>query len=193
MVVLSPRALPDIRLSIDEYLEADLPEGNRYELVDGVIEMPPAPDMGHENARDGLNGDLYEYRRTHPKSVAKIAQQATVPIPGKASAREPDIAVYAQWPDKPSARGRKAWKEVVPLLVVEVVPPDQSSRDYRDKREDYWLAGIAEYWIVDAQTQRVTVLTRGQQDWNETVVRAGQEARSTVLPGLSIAVDRLFT
>lgn len=192
MVVLSPKALPNIRLSVDEYLEADLPDGNRYELVNGIVEMPPAPDMGHEDARNTLYEELYEYKRANPGAFTKIIQQATVPIPGKASAREPDIAVYAKWPRNPRARGRKAWKEVVPLLVAEVVSPDQASRDYRDKREDYWLAGIGEYWIVDIQAERVTVLTRGKRDWNERVSRAGRTARSTVLPDFSIAIDRLF-
>lgn len=45
-----------------------------------------------------------------------------------------------------------------PLLVVEVVSPNQSSRDYRYKRSEYAARGIAEYWIVDPIQQRVTVL-----------------------------------
>ncbi|QKQ75007.1 Uma2 family endonuclease [Nostoc sp. TCL240-02] len=45
-----------------------------------------------------------------------------------------------------------------PLLVVEGVSPNQSSRDYRYKRSEYAARGIAEYWIVDPIQQRVTVL-----------------------------------
>ena len=45
-----------------------------------------------------------------------------------------------------------------PLLVVEVVSPNQASRDYRYKRTEYAARGIAEYWIVDAIAQKVTVL-----------------------------------
>jgi Uma2 family endonuclease len=36
-----------------------------------------------------------------------------------------------------------------PLLVVEVVSPNQEKRDYRYKRTEYAARGIAEYWIVD--------------------------------------------
>jgi Uma2 family endonuclease len=48
-----------------------------------------------------------------------------------------------------------------PRLVVEVVSPGKTNidRDYRYKRSQYQARGIAEYWIVDPITQRVTVLT----------------------------------
>lgn len=190
MIVLTAKALPDIRLTVDEYLEADLPEGNRYELVNGVVELPPAPDVEHEEPRYTLTHALHEYQRSHPAAFATILPQATVVIPGKDSAREPDISVYRHKGRK--GRGRKAWKEMMPLLVVEVVSPDQAQRDYQDKKEDYWLAGIAEYWIVDPQEEAVTVLTRGKRTWRKSLFHTGQEARSTIPPGFAVPVARLF-
>ncbi len=51
------------------------------------------------------------------------------------------------------------------LLVLEVVSPNQDNRDYRYKRSEYAVRGIAEYWIVDPtqqivdpSEQKVTVL-----------------------------------
>ncbi|MFN7661113.1 MAG: Uma2 family endonuclease, partial [Dolichospermum sp.] len=46
----------------------------------------------------------------------------------------------------------------LPLLVVEVVSPNQENRDYRYKRSEYAARGIIEYWIVDPIGQKVTVL-----------------------------------
>lgn len=46
-----------------------------------------------------------------------------------------------------------------PLLAVEVVSPGQEKRDYRYKRSEYAVRGIAEYWIIDPAAERVTVLT----------------------------------
>ena len=43
-------------------------------------------------------------------------------------------------------------------LVVEVVSPDDPSRDTQDKRLDYAEAGIPEYWIVNPLDETVTVL-----------------------------------
>jgi Uma2 family endonuclease len=45
-----------------------------------------------------------------------------------------------------------------PLLVVEVVSPNQASRDYCYKLSEYAARGIDEYWIVDPILGRVTVL-----------------------------------
>jgi Uma2 family endonuclease len=45
-----------------------------------------------------------------------------------------------------------------PLLVVEVVSPNQEKRDYRYKRSEYAARGIAEYWIVDPIQAQVTIL-----------------------------------
>jgi Uma2 family endonuclease len=43
-------------------------------------------------------------------------------------------------------------------LVIEVVSPDDQARDLVTKRSEYAQAGIPEYWIVDPQTETITVL-----------------------------------
>lgn len=46
-------------------------------------------------------------------------------------------------------------------MVVEVVSPGKANeeRDYRYKRSEYAARGISEYWIVDPQQAKVTILT----------------------------------
>ncbi len=48
-----------------------------------------------------------------------------------------------------------------PMLVVEVVSPGKANedRDYRYKRSEYGARGIADYWMVDPEKQKVSVLT----------------------------------
>ena len=186
MVVLSSKALPDLRFNVDEYLQSDLPEGGRYELVNGEVAMTPTPDGEHDDPIDALQAVLYEYRKTHPEAVGHISQRASVPIPGEETVREPDLAVYCEWAS--AGRGWRVWKEHTPVLVVEVVSPGQASRDYEAKRRDYRLAGIPEYWIIDPQDRCVTVLVLKDGDWMETVFGPGQTIQSTVLPGLVVAV-----
>ena len=190
MVVLSSSILPELRLSVEEYLQADLPEGQHYELVDGAVDMSPTPDIGHDGTVNALYQALYEYGRAHTGAIAYISQRASVPIPAKETVREPDLAVYAKWGDR--VQGWSAWLELVPVLVAEVVSPSQAVRDYRDKRKDYWRAGIREYWIIDPDARSVTVLTRGEKRWDKTVFTPDQEARSQVLPGFAVAVSRLL-
>jgi Uma2 family endonuclease len=189
MVVLSSNILPELRLTVEEYLQADLPEGQRYELVEGIVEMSPTPDMAHADSVDALLEALYEYGRAHPGAFARVTTRASVAIEGKSTVREPDLAVYAEWSTR--ERGWAAWLKVVPILVAEVVSPGQAIRDYRDKRKDYWRAGIREYWIIDPDAKNVSVLTRGEKRWDRTVFALDQEVRSLVLPGFAVAVWRL--
>ena len=66
-----------------------------------------------------------------------------------------------------------------PLLVVEVVSPNQSNRDYRYKRSEYAARGIAEYWVVDPIAQKVPVL-----EWVEGLYEEQVYAGDTMIASL---------
>jgi Uma2 family endonuclease len=189
MVVLSAHILPQLRLSVDEYLQADLPEGQRYELVDGVIEVSPTPDELHDYAIMQLVERLFAYRQSHAGAFAHLSTRSSVLIPNKTTIREPDLSLYqvfqksSQW---------SAWKKDCPFWIAEATSHEQEARDLEEKREDYWMAGIQEYWIVHRQQQRVLVLNRESNDWLEKVYFPNQEAISVRLPGFSLPVSGLF-
>ncbi len=189
VAILSPTALPCIRLTAAEYFSADLPDGQRYELVDGVVQMTPPPDRSHDESVDVLQEHLYAYKRQHPDAFRHLSQRAGLVVPHCETVREPDLALYHQW-ERP-LKGTGAWKEVTPFWVAEVVSPGQEKRDYEDKREDYWLAGVQEYWIIDGLRRSVTVLARRQDNWVETVFTDDQEARSHVLSGFAVPTAQL--
>ena len=190
MVVLTPQALPDIRMTVDEYLAADLPEGYRYELVEGVVQMAPIPGLPHDSVVDRLNYVLTLYRVKRPDLIAHISQRFAVTLLDRQTAREPDFGVYG--PGDLGDKKGKTWKAVTPILVVEVVSVGQEDRDYEEKRRDYWDAGVGEYWIADPVTKLLTVLTRGQSDWVEAKFEQNQSYRPKLLPGLEIKVEELF-
>jgi len=150
---------------VDEYLTADLPEGQRYELVDGAVEMTPIPGGEHDHPVSVLDEAFVVHKRAHPGEIAHISQRASVVIPGKVRVREPDLVLFRVWEYK--GRGHGVWKEFTPFLVVEVVSLGQERRDFVDKREDYWAAGVEEYWIIDPMHGTLTVLARGATEWTE--------------------------
>ena len=49
--------------------------------------------------------------------------------------------------------------ESAPILVVEIVSRDHRDDDYRFKRSEYAVREIPEYWIVDVEAQKISVLT----------------------------------
>lgn len=190
VAILNPDILSDVRMSIDEYLAADLPEGHRYELVKGVVEMSPIPDIPHDRVVNRLNRLLVLYTEQRPDVVGYLSQRFAVAISTRETAREPDFGVY-QLAESPLQPGRR-WCDVVPMLVIEVVSQGQEPRDYVDKRRDYWDAGVGEYWIADPQRKTLTVLTRHRVDWTEQVFAVGESYSPAILPGLEISVDELF-
>jgi len=185
VAVLSTDAIPQIRMNVDEYLTAILPEGFRYELVEGVVEMSPVPELPHDVIIDRLVVILTRYRLKASTRISHLSQRAAVTNPARQTAREPDLAAYA--PAEIDATGKKGWKDMTPLLVVEVVSQGQESRDYVEKRRDYWDAGVGEYWIVDPQLRKMTVLTRAATDWIEQTFDADAVYSPAQFPGLEVS------
>jgi Uma2 family endonuclease len=99
--------------------------------------------------------------------------------------RVPDLMVYSE---ELAIAMQGATRSLIlldmppPLLVVEVVSPNQASRDYRYKRTEYAARGIAEYWIVDAIAQKVTVLEWLEGFYEEKVYEGDQAIASPLFP-----------
>jgi Uma2 family endonuclease len=104
--------------------------------------------------------------------------------------REPDIAFLA--PGNLHLRG-DIWSGAD--LVVEVVSggADDRARDYVVKRREYAEARILEYWIVDPEDERFTVLRLEHDAYVEHgVFERGAIARSAAFPALLASVDAIF-
>ena len=79
-------------------------------------------------------------------------------------------------------------------LVMEVVSDDDRRRDLETKRREYAQAGIPEYWIVDPEQGRITVL---RLDGATYAVHGDfpldAQATSTLLPGFVLDVSAALT
>ncbi|MFQ5501930.1 MAG: Uma2 family endonuclease [Phycisphaerae bacterium] len=190
VAVLSPEILANIRMTVDEYLAADLPEGYRYELVEGVVQVTPVPGILHDAVVEILHDIFSMYKKQRPDIVAHITQRSAVTLLDRQTTREPDFAVYG--PADMADKEGKTWKDVTPVLVVEVVSTDQARRDYEEKRKDYWDAGVGEYWIADPDRKMLTVLVRGSSDWSESRFDTSMIYEPTLFPGLDIPVGEIL-
>jgi Uma2 family endonuclease len=74
-------------------------------------------------------------------------------------------------------------------LVMEVVSAEGRERDLETKRQEYAQAGIPEYWIVDPQLERITVLAlEGAVYTVHGEFPKGTQASSRLLPGFTVDV-----
>ena len=79
-----------------------------------------------------------------------------------------------------------------PLLVVEVVSPNQENRDYRYKRSEYAARGIAEYWIVDPIAQKVTILEWVEGFYDERIYQGETPIASSIFLDLKLTAAQIL-
>jgi Uma2 family endonuclease len=184
------------QLRLEEFEHADGKEGYDYELIDGRLAVSPVPDMPHDEVLKWLRRLLEEYVDQHPEAINLISTAARVFVPGRAkiSAPEPDIAAYKDFPlDLPF--GDRHWRDHSPVLVVEILSPDNVEKDWERNRRFYLeVPSIREYWILDplqdADRPSLTVYRRRGQHWQRPIhVAFGATYTTRLLPGFSLVVD----
>ncbi|MGN6562808.1 MAG: Uma2 family endonuclease [Thermomicrobiales bacterium] len=153
------------------------------EFVDGYIELLPMPTDEHQS----ISGFLYRAFSFHLQPLGGIVLYAPLRIRIRTRKfREPDLLVLRDANDP--RRQNRYWLGAD--LVVEIVSPDTPERDHVEKREDYAVAGVTEYWIVDPRQQTITVLALHEGQYQEHGVFArGAQATSALLAGFAVAVD----
>jgi Uma2 family endonuclease len=179
-----------LRMTLHEFIAADFEEGWLYELSRGVIVVTEVPGVPHALTVDRITEMFSSYRRDHPGVIVLVAagSDCRLRLPGMQSDRHPDRAIYLS----PPPRGRKPWTRWVPEIVIEVVSRRGEDRDYVEKREEYLRAGVTEYWILDPLRNRMLVLQRAGDVWEEVVVTADAVYHPHLLPGLEVRPGELL-
>ena len=172
--------------SEDEYLVLTDHRSRLVEFTDGFLEVLPMPTDKHQ----AILGFLYLafLNLIAPQGGKVRFSPLRLRIrPGKF--REPDLLLLLSATDP-------RWQNRFWLgadLALEVVSADKPERDLVEKRGDYAEGGVPEYWIVNPQTETITVL-RLRGDVYEEVgnYRRGESAESVILAGFSVPVAAVF-
>lgn len=173
------------RWSEAQYLAVTDSTMTRAELVKHSLEFPAMPTDYHQAIAELMHSMLKAFVKPRG-GVARIAPIRVRVAPG--TFREPDVVVLLNAND--ARREDRAWQGAD--LVVEVVSPDDPRRDYVDKRAEYAAAGISEYWILDPETERVTVLSLSNGVYVGPESSRGDDAKSKLLDGFTVNVDEIF-
>jgi Uma2 family endonuclease len=141
----------------------------RYELVDGVLLVTPAPNRLHQNAVAEMLMTLRGYLRTQPQVGQALMSPADVMLEAGTTVG-PDVFVMSKY-EAERLFDKGPIREVA--LAVEVLSPRDRSGDRTHKRRLYQRR-IPEYWIVDAEERCIEVwlpdsaapmLARAQIEW----------------------------
>lgn len=179
-------ALPEHRMTVDEFLAWAQTQPGKYELVDGKIYA-----MSPERARHAKT------KYATQTALLTAIQRANLPChmlpdgmtvrPNKETAYEPDALVYcgAEIPDD-------AIEVPEPVIIVEVISPSTSQHDSSGKLAGYFLLpSVQHYLIVDPMRRLVVHHARGEAETIQTRIASGGTLTLDP-PGIEVALADMF-
>jgi Uma2 family endonuclease len=137
------------RFTVDE-LDQFPDDGNRYELLDGVLFVTPAPLPPHEAILHRLILLLGNHLKPWPGIRMAVRSEVVLAPDNKL---EPDIQIYQ------ASQIPRTWAEVTDRwLAVEVASRSTRAYDREYKRDGYLALGVREVWLVDPFDRVVRVM-----------------------------------
>ncbi len=129
-------------------------DGNRYELLDGVLLVSPGAELPHQVVTGRLFAILADFLRPWPELL--ITSPDAIILRPKTQL-EPDILVFR------SPVGGSKWEAVQEhLLAVETASRSTVIYDRDFKRPAYLDLGVAEVWRVDLDPKAILVSQPGE-------------------------------
>jgi Uma2 family endonuclease len=168
---------------------AALDDGQRYEVVNGVLYMTPAPNIAHQDAVLGFAHYLLTYIQFSGLGKVIVAP-CDVELAPKVVV-QPDVLVML---NAHKERITKTHVVGAPDIVVEVSSPGTATYDRHHKYDLYAHAGVQEYWLVDPGAQVVEVLSLEDGKYQSLGVFEDQDAViSKIVPAISeVPVAKFF-
>lgn len=167
-VTTLPHSRPLVRADLDAMLD----DGHRYELIDGVLIVTPAPSWQHQRVVTRLATLLAQAcppdMETFVAPLDVALATDTVVQPDVLVARLSDLAER----DLPAA----------PVLAVEVLSTSTRRVDLTLKRSRFEAAGCGVYWVIDPDEPSLTAWLLRAGAYVEVAHVRGDEAYTATEP-----------
>jgi Uma2 family endonuclease len=144
-------------ITVPRYTVEDLArfpdDGNRYELLDGVLLVTPGPSNAHQVVAARIASRLAA--AVEWTGLAHVVSPGAV-IRAPGTHLLPDILVYPR-----RFPAGTDWTEITGhWLAVEIFSPSSRIYDRDFKRDAYLALGVQQVWLVDTVSQTVFVSSR---------------------------------
>ena len=182
--------LAGMRMSPEEFdAVEEWDEDYNYELVEGVLVVVPPVSESERGPNEMLGYLLLSYQERDPQGSSLDLTLPENLIKTPRSRRRADRVIWTGLGRMPNARKDR------PTIAVEFVSAGKRNvqRDYVQKRDEYLVAGLKEYWIIDRFRRRMTVYRREQGEVVEVVIREQEIYTTPLLPGFQLPLARLLT
>ncbi len=166
-----------------------LPEdGRRYEVIQGVLMISPAPEIAHQAVIARISRYLDEQIFSTGRGWVFFAPTDVVLAPQKVV--QPDVLVLLH---EHRNRLKKRSIEGAPDLIVEVISPSSAVYDRLVKHKLYAESGVPEYWLVNLQDQSIEVFVLEAERYQSLgLFRHEQPLKSLLLPTQTLQASHFF-
>ena len=166
-------------------------DGKRHELVDGEHFVTPSPNTKHQQVSLNLILEIGGWLKGHP--IGRLFHAPYDVVLSLFDVVEPDLLYLSN--ERAAEVMTSQHLRGAPELVVEIGSPGTRARDETIKRRLYERVGVSEYWCVDPELDVVRVYRLDGDRFARPVElsrEAGDLLTTTLLPGLSIPLGRVF-
>jgi len=187
MVVPPSPLSPDSDLVTVEEFYCLVPDGQKADLIDGVIYMA-SPDTRRSDRLGGFIKFLMQgyaavqgLGEVYGSRFAFELSQFRAPEPDAAFVRTERLHLVSE-------------RRMVggPDIAVEIVSRESRQRDYGEKKQLYADAGVSEYWIIDPLQRRVEFHRLHAGRYEPVPLEQNRIFRSAMLEGFWLDVEWLL-
>ena len=174
------------RLTYQDYVKLEGDE--RYELLDGELILVASPNRDHQTVVMELGFQMRAFVKENDLGWVYVAPFDVLFT--DTDVVQPDIMFISREREHILT---PANVQGAPDLIVEILSPSSSTKDWRNKRELYASHGVREYWIADPANRLVSILLLQDSVLEiEQTLTEDDTATSTVLDGFNVSLDSIF-
>ncbi len=177
---------PWIKFTVKDYMS--MPDGKRYQLLDGEMILAPSPNTRHQRILISLVSALKGFAETN--GIGEVFLAPYDVVLSDHDVAQPDMLFVS---NSRSSIVTGANIQGAPDLVVEILSSGTATYDRGYKQALYSRHGVREYWLVDPDAETVEVLAEGAQALLlHATHRRGESLISPLLAGLAINLEQVF-
>ena len=184
----TPPAMPAL-LTYEDYCQIPN-DGNRYEVIDGVLYMSPSPKFKHQRISIKIAASLFTFVEEHKLGV--VLEAPFDIILSETDVVIPDILFISN--ERASIITEKN-AQGAPDLLIEILSESNRRHDEIVKRKLYEKHGVLEYWVVDPLLELIKVYRLEEGAFKKVTEWTAESADvidSPLLPGFRLPLNQVF-
>ena len=172
-------------LTLEEFWA--LPKGETaYELVDGKAIPKVSPKEFHSTLTFALTTLLTRWAKSRGR--VRLEWALTLKRNGRDWSPVPEVT-YVSYERLPQSIFRNQACPVPPELVIEIISPGQTMKEFEEKARDYFNAGVTRVWVVDPEALSIIAFF---PDGTKQTYTGNTKIIDTLLPGLELSPQLIF-